>query len=99
VRVTKVGDNLLNKTAQGRYCLVTVKVTNIGKRLRPSMAGNQKAYGADGAQFSADSTAGLYANARTTPSSTRSTRNTVIGTVMRCSGDRHHRADAVMITA
>jgi hypothetical protein len=59
---TKVGDSLLNKTAQGQFCMVTLKVTNIGKESQMFDGSNQKAYGADGAQFSADDTAGLYAN-------------------------------------
>lgn len=60
--VGKVGDSVLNKSAQGQFCLVTLKVSNIGKEAQIFDGGNQKAYGADGAQFSADSTAGIYAN-------------------------------------
>jgi hypothetical protein len=53
---------MLNKTAQGQFCLVTLKVANIGKEAQTFDGSNQKAYGADGAQFSADDTAGIYAN-------------------------------------
>jgi hypothetical protein len=60
--VSKVGDDMLNKTAQGQFCLVTLKVANIGKEAQTFDGSNQKAYGADGAQFSADDTAGIYAN-------------------------------------
>lgn len=60
--VTKVGNDFLNATAQGQFCLVTVHVQNIGKEPRAFSDSNQKAYGADGAEFSTDSSAGLYAN-------------------------------------
>lgn len=60
--VDKVGGEFLEEKAQGQFCLVTVKVKNIGKEAQHFSDSNQKAYGADGAEFSADSGAGIYAN-------------------------------------
>lgn len=60
--VAKVGGSFLEEKAQGQFCLVTVKVKNIGKEAQTFSDSNQKAYGADGAEFSADTGAGLSAN-------------------------------------
>jgi hypothetical protein len=60
--VTRVGSGVLNQKAQGQYCLVTLKVKNIGKEAQTFDDSDQKAYGSDGAQFAADSTADLYVN-------------------------------------
>ncbi|GAA5199582.1 hypothetical protein GCM10023322_75510 [Rugosimonospora acidiphila] len=80
---TKVGDSVLNKTAQGQFCMVTLKVANIGKEAQTFDDSSQKAYGADGAQFSADSTAGLYANSNDeTFLNQINPGNTVTGTVI-----------------
>lgn len=58
--VAQVGDELLNRKAQGQYCLVTVKVTNIGDESRTLAASNQYAFNATGAKYDADSTASIY---------------------------------------
>ncbi len=60
--VAKVGDDLLGATAQGQFCLVTVKVKNIGKKAQMFSDSAQKAYGADGVEYATDSSAGFYAN-------------------------------------
>ncbi|MEQ4303897.1 DUF4352 domain-containing protein [Plantactinospora sp. B6F1] len=60
--VRKVGTDLLGATAQGQFCLVTVNVKNIGKEPQSFSDSNQKAYAADGTEYSTDSEAGLYAN-------------------------------------
>ncbi|MCZ7422946.1 DUF4352 domain-containing protein [Verrucosispora sp. WMMA2121] len=60
--VRKVGSDLLGATAQGQFCLITVKVKNIGKEAQMFDGSSQKAYAADGTEYSADGTAGLYAN-------------------------------------
>ncbi|MBQ1026500.1 DUF4352 domain-containing protein [Micromonospora sp. C95] len=60
--VRKVGSDLLGATAQGQFCLITVKVKNIGKEAQLFDGSSQKAYAADGTEYSADGTAGLYAN-------------------------------------
>jgi len=57
--VTKIGDEFTEKKPQGQYCLITVTVKNIGKEARTLDDSNQKAYDADGRQFSTDE-AGLY---------------------------------------
>lgn len=60
--VAEVGTDLLGEQAQGQFCLVTIKVKNIGQEAQAFSDSSQKAYGADGVEFSADSAAGLYAN-------------------------------------
>ncbi|MGC5031102.1 DUF4352 domain-containing protein [Micromonospora sp. DT229] len=60
--VRKVGNDLLGATAQGQFCLVTLKVKNIGKESQMFDGSSQKAYSADGTEYSADGAAGLYAN-------------------------------------
>jgi len=58
----EVGNEVLNKTAQGQFCLVTMSVKNIGDVPQTMLDANQKAFGPDGSQYEADSTAGIYAN-------------------------------------
>ncbi|MER7333528.1 MULTISPECIES: DUF4352 domain-containing protein [unclassified Micromonospora] len=60
--VTKVGTSMLGDKAQGQFCLVTVNVKNIGKEAQLLDGGSQKAYAADGTEYSSDTEAGLYAN-------------------------------------
>ncbi len=57
-----VGSSGLSKTAQGQYCLVTVSVKNIGDKPQTMFDDNQKGLGSNGAEYSTDSGAGLYAN-------------------------------------
>ncbi|GIF48213.1 uncharacterized protein DUF4352 [Asanoa ferruginea] len=60
--VKKVGTSLLGAEAQGQFCLVTVNVKNIGKESQMFDGSSQKAYAANGTEYSADSEAALYAN-------------------------------------
>ncbi|MEV4544747.1 DUF4352 domain-containing protein [Micromonospora echinaurantiaca] len=60
--VAKVGSDLLGDKAQGQFCLVTVNVKNIGKEPQTLIDSSQKAYAADGTEYSTDSEAALYAN-------------------------------------
>ncbi|WP_144118317.1 DUF4352 domain-containing protein [Catellatospora sichuanensis] len=60
--VAKVGSDLFGAKAQGQFCLVTLKVKNIGKEPQLFSDSNQKAYGAGEAEYSADSGAGIYVN-------------------------------------
>ncbi|GIJ23624.1 DUF4352 domain-containing protein [Micromonospora lutea] len=60
--VSKVGSDLLGTTAQGQFCLVTVKVKNIGKEPQTLIDSSQKAYDAEGTEYSTDSAAAIYAN-------------------------------------
>jgi hypothetical protein len=59
--VSKVGGDL-GETAQGQFCLVTVNVKNIGKEAQMFSDGNQKAFAANGTEYSADTAAAIYAN-------------------------------------
>jgi hypothetical protein len=60
--VATVGPKLLEEKAQGQFCLVTVQVKNIGKEAQMLSDSNQKAYAADGTEYSTDTGAGIYAN-------------------------------------
>ncbi|MEU2613099.1 DUF4352 domain-containing protein [Micromonospora sp. NPDC007271] len=60
--VAKIGNDMLGEKAQGQFCLVTVKVKNIGKEPQTLSDSNQKAYAADGTEYSTDSGAAIYAN-------------------------------------
>jgi len=57
---TKIGDQYLSQTAQGKYCLVTVKVTNISSEPQTFFGSNQKAMDAQGRKFEPDSAAAIY---------------------------------------
>ena len=59
---TTVGSGFLEEKAQGQFCLVSLRVENIGKEPRSFSDSNQKAYAADGSEYSSDSGAGLVAN-------------------------------------
>ncbi|MEU8047588.1 DUF4352 domain-containing protein [Micromonospora echinofusca] len=60
--VAKVGDSVLGEKAQGQFCLVTINVKNIGKESQMFDGSSQKAYAADGTEYSSDTGAAIYAN-------------------------------------
>ncbi|MEV0805034.1 DUF4352 domain-containing protein [Micromonospora sp. NPDC050200] len=60
--VAKVGSSMLGEKAQGQFCLITVNVKNIGKEPQTLSDTEQKAYTADGTEYSTDTGAGIYAN-------------------------------------
>jgi hypothetical protein len=59
---TRVGNEMLGQSAQGKFCLVSVTVKNIGKEAQLFDGSSQKAYDAKGTEFSNDGAAELYAN-------------------------------------
>lgn len=60
--INEVGSEYLNKTAQGQYCKVSVKVKNVGDKPQSMSSSSQKLYSADNKQFSTDDTAMIYAS-------------------------------------
>jgi len=58
----KVGDQYLSTTAQGKFCLVTVTVKNIGDEAQLLDSSSQKALDAKGTTYDADGTAAMYVN-------------------------------------
>jgi hypothetical protein len=60
--VGQLGNDMLGKKAQGQFCLVTVQVKNISKEAQTLSDSSQRAFGADKAQYSTDTAAGIYAN-------------------------------------
>jgi hypothetical protein len=63
--VDSVGPAGFGEKAQGEFCLVSVKVKNVGKSAEVFNDFTQKAYDAKGTEFSPDSGAGTYANSDT----------------------------------
>ncbi|MFI7598997.1 DUF4352 domain-containing protein [Actinoplanes sp. NPDC049681] len=59
---TKVGSEFLNEKAQGKFCIISVTVKNIGKEAQTFDGSSQKAYDAEGTEFSNDTGAEIYAN-------------------------------------
>jgi hypothetical protein len=60
--VAKVGSSLLNEKAQGQFCLIDVRVKNIGKEAQYFADSEQKAFDAEKVEYSVDSAAAIYAN-------------------------------------
>jgi hypothetical protein len=60
--VAKIGTDIVGQKAQGQFCLITVNIKNIGKEAQMFSDSSQKAYAADGTEYSADSGAAIYAN-------------------------------------
>jgi hypothetical protein len=60
--VAKVGSSMLGDKAQGQFCLITINVKNIGKESQMFDGSSQKAYAANGTEYSSDSGAAIYAN-------------------------------------
>jgi len=59
---TTLGGQYLNKQAQGKFCVITVSVRNIGDEAQTFDGGNQKAFDATGTQYENDGAAEMYAN-------------------------------------
>lgn len=59
---TKVGSEYLNKSAQGQFCKMSIKVKNNGKKQETLDDSNQKLFDDEGREFSSDSEASLYAD-------------------------------------
>ncbi|BAL91248.1 hypothetical protein AMIS_60280 [Actinoplanes missouriensis 431] len=60
--VENVGSDLLGQKAQGEYCLIDIKVKNIGKEAQTFTDSAQKAFDAKEVEYSVDSSAAIYAN-------------------------------------
>ena len=57
---TEIGDDFLGETAQGRFHLVHLTVTNIGDEAQMMFDSNQRVRDEQGRTFDANSTAGIY---------------------------------------
>jgi hypothetical protein len=55
-------NGILRAQAQGQFCVVGLRVRNVGREGRHFGDGLQKAYGPDGAQYTADTHAGVVVN-------------------------------------
>lgn len=80
--VARVGNDLIGKEAQGQYVLVHLTVANIGTEAQYFSDGAQKAFDAQGREFSADSSAGVYLEGNDTLLNQINPGNTVTGTVV-----------------
>lgn len=59
---SSVGSDVTREEATGQFCLVNVKITNVGKDPQAFSDTEQKAFGPDGSEYSADSAADLAVN-------------------------------------
>ena len=57
---TQIGSEYFNTTAQGKFCVVNVAITNIGDEPQSFFGENAKLFNAQGQQFSADNEAAMY---------------------------------------
>lgn len=57
---TTIGSQYLQETAQGKYCIIDVTVTNIGDEAQYFSGSDQKALDEAGREFSADTSAAIY---------------------------------------
>lgn len=58
----RVGSPEFGKEAQGQYCFLSVRVTNIGDEAQFLFADNQYLFDSEGRRFSADSEAAVYSD-------------------------------------
>jgi hypothetical protein len=59
---SQLASGILRAQAQGQFCVVELRVTNVGREGRHFGDGLQKAFGPDGAQYTADTNAGVVVN-------------------------------------
>jgi hypothetical protein len=59
---TTVGLDHIKRTAEGRFCIISLTVRNIGDDAKYFVGQAQKAYDASGTEYETDELAGLYAN-------------------------------------
>lgn len=57
---TQIGDATFGTAAQGQFCLVNLKVENIGSEAQSMFGDNQVLFDQEGRQFSADTEAAMY---------------------------------------
>jgi hypothetical protein len=62
--VDRLGDEFVSQPAIGQFCLVEMTIRNVGDRPATFSDSLQRAYGADGVRFGADTGAGILANAQ-----------------------------------
>lgn len=60
--VRAIGTSPIDQKAQGQFCLLTLRVKNIGDESQMFDASSQKGFNQAGQEFSADGAASLYAN-------------------------------------
>jgi Domain of unknown function (DUF4352)/Protein of unknown function (DUF2510) len=58
--IKQVGSQYLNTKAQGEFCQLSLKITNIGDEPQTMFADNQEAFDVKGRKFSPDSEASIY---------------------------------------
>jgi Domain of unknown function (DUF4352) len=79
---TRIGDQYVNTKAQGQFCLVHLKVTNIGKEAQTLDGSNQYLFGSGGQRFDADTEAAIYLDEAQTFLEQINPGNTVNGIVV-----------------
>jgi len=59
---TRVGNQFLNKEAQGQFCVVSLNIRNIGNEAQTMVGDAQKLIDSQGREFSSDNEAAIYAD-------------------------------------
>lgn len=59
---TRVGNQFLNKEAQGQYCVVSLNIKNVGNEAQTMVGDAQKLFDSQGREFSSDSEAAIYSD-------------------------------------
>jgi len=80
--VARLGDDLFGQDAQGQYVLVHLTVTNIGDEAQYFDGSSQKAFDAQGREFSADTAAAVHLGDANSFLNQINPGNTVSGTVV-----------------
>ena len=80
--VTRIGDEYLSTKPQGQFCLVTMKVKNIGGEPQRFDGDNQALFDTKGREFSADTEASIYLEDSYTFLTEINPGNTLKGTVV-----------------
>jgi hypothetical protein len=57
---TQLGNEYMNTTAQGQFCIVDLTITNVGDEPQSFFGDNASLFNAQGQEFSADSEASIY---------------------------------------
>lgn len=59
---TEVGNTYISKKSRGQFCVVSLSVRNTGGKAKMFVVDNQKAYSAEGVEYSPDPTATMYSS-------------------------------------
>jgi len=79
---TQIGDETFGEKAQGQFCLVSMRVTNIGDEPQTLFGDNMVVFDAEGRKYSADTGAAIYLDESNTFIEEINPGNSLDGTVV-----------------